>query len=971
MSPAQTLPLLATFVLIISSIAQSNFVNFETAPVNPIALSPDGKTLALCNLPAARVEFFAVSNSVPALFGVIQVGVDPVTVRFRTDNEVWVVNTISDSINVIDLTSLTLQRVISTRDGPADVVFAGNPPRAFVSCPPENLVQVFHPETGTLERTIPIKGERPKALAVSPDGQKVYAAILESGNGTTIVAPRVTDLGHVPAGGPVDLQMGPYGGVNPPPNSGTNFIPAISATLSNPPPRVSMIVKKQADGRWLDDNNGDWSELVTGTNAPLTGRVQGWDLLDHDIAVIDASTFQTTYATHLMNICFNLAVNPEDGTIAMIGTDALNHIRFEPVLQSIFTRVQLALVNSSNRIADLNPHLDYQTRTLPLAERSASLGDPRAVAWNRDGSKLYVAGMGSDNVVALTRSGERTRSPASVPAGPVGLAVDPTGNRLFVLSRFEAALTVLDADSLSRITTIPLFDPTPENIRKGRAHFYNTHKNSGLGQASCASCHVDGKFDRLAWDLGSQLGEMRFITRSNYNFGAAPPAKTNHFHPMKGPMVTQTLQDIIGHEPFHWRGDRLGIEEFNPTFEELQGGEELSDVEMQEFEDFLASIHFPPNRFRQFDNSLPRSLPLPGQTALGRGTLPKGAPLPNGDAVTGLNHFRTTVGGCTVCHSLPAGLGSDKFFQTGLWRPIPPGPNGERHVALSAVERSHELAFKIPHLRSLPEKFGFSLTTEGTAGFGFFHDGRVDSLTRVLQDGFFLENDKQTADLIAFMLAFTGSDLPTNSSLADINIAPGDFSRDVAASVGRQLLLDQDNLLLEPFVTRARSPTGRVDLIVKARVSNAPRGWMFDRLSSNFRPDAGTHEITRSQLFATPREGPLIFTLVPRGSGVRLGIDSDEDGIPDFDDASQNTGSAADHPQATISLTSIHTRDQQLIWTWHAAPGRLYRVLRKNEASERDWRVHTTGTTTHSATTNSVPLIAGGQSFFRIELLPE
>src|SRR5204863_5388479 len=98
------------------------------------------------------------------------------------------------------------------------------------------------------------------------------------------------------------------------------------------------------------------------------------------------------------------------------------------------------------------------------------------------------------------------------------------------------------------------------------------------------------------------------------------PAVTNNYHPIKGPMVTQTLQDIVGHEPFHWRGDRNGLEEFNPTFTELQGAdEELSDADMQEFEDFLATIAFPPNRFRNFDNTLPRSVPLTGQVSLGRG----------------------------------------------------------------------------------------------------------------------------------------------------------------------------------------------------------------------------------------------------------------------------------------------------------------------------------------------------------------
>lgn len=38
----------------------TNFVNFETALVHPIALAPDGITLAVCNLPDNSVELFDV-----------------------------------------------------------------------------------------------------------------------------------------------------------------------------------------------------------------------------------------------------------------------------------------------------------------------------------------------------------------------------------------------------------------------------------------------------------------------------------------------------------------------------------------------------------------------------------------------------------------------------------------------------------------------------------------------------------------------------------------------------------------------------------------------------------------------------------------------------------------------------------------------------------------------------------------------
>src|SRR5262245_17785984 len=78
------------------------FVNWETAPVNPIALGPEGRALAICNLPDARIELFDVSSGSLVPLGSVVVGLDPTSVRFRSENEVWVVNHISDSVSVVD-----------------------------------------------------------------------------------------------------------------------------------------------------------------------------------------------------------------------------------------------------------------------------------------------------------------------------------------------------------------------------------------------------------------------------------------------------------------------------------------------------------------------------------------------------------------------------------------------------------------------------------------------------------------------------------------------------------------------------------------------------------------------------------------------------------------------------------------------------------------------------------------------------
>jgi len=329
--------------MVFASSAFSAFVNFETPPVHPVALSPDARILAVCNLPDARVELFDVSSGSPVPLGDVPVGVDPVSVRFRTTNELWVVNHISGSLSIVDVDKQRVVATIQTGGGPADVVFAG-PQRAFVSCAAENLVQIFDAQTRQAITNVVIDGERPKSMATSADGSKVYIAIFESGNASTIIAPALTDVDTVPSTGALEAADGPYGGQVPPPNNGTTFSPSINPSIPSNvlPPRVSHIVKKSAVGRWLDDNHGDWTEFVSGTNAFLSSRVPGWDLPDHDLAILDVSTLQATYASGLMNICMDVAVNPASGQITVIGTDATNERRFQPNLRATFVRVSLA-----------------------------------------------------------------------------------------------------------------------------------------------------------------------------------------------------------------------------------------------------------------------------------------------------------------------------------------------------------------------------------------------------------------------------------------------------------------------------------------------------------------------------------------------------------------------------------------------------------------------------------------------------
>ena len=876
-----------------AQVPTTNFFNFETPPVSPIALSPDGSRLAVCNLPAGRVEFFDVTSGQPQPIGGVAVGIDPVTVRFRTATELWVANYISDSISIVDLPTLRVMQTLTTSNEPSDIVFAGLPQRGYVSCGQPNLVQVFDPIARQVVTNLIIDGNRPRALAVSPDGGKVYVAIFESGNATTIITPEISALEELPRPSPISFPSAPSGGMNPPPNSGTNFVPAINAALgTNQPPRVGLIVRRNAAGRWLDDNQHDWTEYIRGTNAAFTGRVPGWDLPDHDLAVINTTTFAVRYATGLMNICMAVGVDPQSGQIAVVGTDSINETRFQSNLNGIFTRVNIAQVDPQNLtslVGDLNPHLlPYASASTSDALRTASLGDPRGVVWSANGSELFVTGMGSDNLVILDRQNNRVGDgPINLDAGPTGMALDSARQRLYVFCRFADSIDTVDLTNQVVTNSLPLWDPTPAVIKAGRPFLYNTHLTSGLGQVACASCHVDARFDRLAWDLGDPAGTLSVI--SNANFVGNPPANTNNYHPMKGPMVTMTLVDIVGHEPFHWRGDRMGIEQFQQTFTNLQGSPVgVTDAQMQSLKQFLGTIGFAPNPYRQIDNSLATNLPLPGIKALGRGVLPAGAQLPNGNAQNGQAAFRSSAAtGCIACHTLPAGLGTDLFFSGGHWNPFPLGINSSHHSALIELPRSANLPFKVPQLRNLFDKLGADFAiTNSRAGFGFFHDGGADTLPRFIQDSFGITDDQATADLVAFLFSFTGSDLPPGL-LTDPTKSPGLASLDTPASVGRQWTMT--NVTAPPFIgtmiSLALSSTGRVDLIVKGREGGLARGWFFNTTSRMFQSDRAAELESSNQLFALAGPGvELTFTLVPKGAGHRLGIDEDNDGYLDRDE---------------------------------------------------------------------------------------
>jgi YVTN family beta-propeller protein len=809
---------------------------FESAHIHPIDVI--GNRILVVNTPDARLSIFGWQDGVPVLESEVRVGMEPVTVRAKDDNTAWVVNHISDDISVVDLDTGTVSHTILLGDEPTDVGFVLDPIQddgslwAVIVLSQEDRVVVHdaEPPFGAIA-SLEIPGSDPRALAVTPDRHAVWVAVFESGNLTTRVPREI-----------VKLPNAPWGGELPP------IVPPLNPDLPEEFFPDNSIIVKNIDGSWMDEQGGDWTSFIT------------WQISDIDLVRIDISPNPsvTQEMSGVGTLIEDLVVDPATGDVWAVNIESMNHIYFEPKLIGEFVLNRISKVDGVTGQVEafsLNPHITFGSPSEP-ALRAESLAVPTEV-FISDATgepELYVTSIGGERIAVIDPLTGDLKRRLVTQEGASGLAYYAPGGVFIQVDRMTNRIGLIDPLSGSTGDWIDIgksgWDPTPQQIRDGRRFLY-TGAHSAHGTASCASCHPSGNMDNMGWDLGDPQGEMQF----------RPPDL--NFHPLKGPMTTQTLRGMLDTGPLHWRGDREDFTRFNPAFALLLGGDTLSTAEMQDYETFAMSLVYPPNPLRTIRDEM---------VDIGNG----------GDPLEGLSLFNTTNVTCVGCHAFPAGTNGDVIF---LGEPFGSQP------------------FKIAQLRNLYEKTGFDDLTGSTVnkrGFGYLHDGRDNNLSTFLSEPVFGLNEQEKLDLEAFLMQFPAGTHP---------------------ATGAALTLDASNLN-DPDVSQRLSDyeavilAGEIDLIVYGPVNDEDRGWVWIGQNGGqhfFQSDRADDVWTWAEIVDAISNQAAVLTLlgVPPGEGVRMGVDRDLDGFLDRDEIDAGSDPAdPDNGPSAVDDPSVSARPE-------------------------------------------------------------
>lgn len=582
------------------------------------------------------------------------------------------------------------------------------------------------------------------------------------------------------------------------------------------------------------------------------------------------------------------------GRLWVVGGDAENQRAGQAAVAAAPTGFVRSLLHRIDGAGSANARV--ATRDLnrdrmgQVAPRARALAQPYDLAIYEGGTrpfKVFVAAFGSDRVGVVDAADPdpakwsiraidiplRALSRGQM-AGPRGLVFKPAnptvqgdpGDRIYCFNRIDASVYAIDP-MRERVVSAALLanDPVPDYVRRAQ-HFLYSAKLSGNGFVSCASCHLDGRTDGLAWDLSDPKSPKALDPSLLDGVTDGAVRGMTSFPATKGRMVTQRLQGLVQGEaapgsavffstvPHHWRADQ-DFQAFNGAYVDLQGMANIgppqgpkrgiSARDMRFFEEFVHSIHYPPNpeqaKDRRFTGTLGDPDKRDGSLALRGLKLFHTEPIADG---AGINNPDFGGRSCVQCHSLPDGS-NHRITRTGVTTSQP-------------VESAT--------LRGLQQKEAVlergALTTSGvvTGEFGLEHSGSTRSINDF--NTFVFGHDFQSTQRRALLDAMTRF--------------VRELDHGVAPIVGFPVTIDQNTSRGEvdfalAFLRRQAHEAG-AGLVAQVSSAQGDFGYSYDPVTQRWTEEDSARVASSAQILAQLRSADdrVVLQAVPLGDERRL-----------------------------------------------------------------------------------------------------
>lgn len=777
-------------------------LDYATHQIRPMASSADGAYLYVVNQPGSRLAVFEH----PGLARVADVPLSPglVSVAERVPGEVWLVDAVQHSISIVDVATRTIQRTIRVGAEPHGLIFTPDKSRAYVACSAAQRVDVIDALSKSLVQSIAIPALNPRALEWL--NGRVWVASFRSGNNTAPMGRNDSD--------------------------GVDDIVAVRSLSDFP------------ELRQLPDH--DLFSITTQASV-------GGDALDREMH------------RGIGTILLGLTARPGTSELWVPNTEALNAVykgeRAFPAGQVVSNRVTIQdVATGAKTIVDLDA----------LAPTGAECAQPANVSFTADGSRAFVTGYNSDRIAVLdvdpggnvSWAGHIDVRPGQAypeGAGPRATLVSNDGTTLYVFSKVDNGLIAVPLAALPSTTPFAFtaeppvdigFTPVTGRELRGRFLFVNA-KFSKSGTSSCASCHVDATSDGIAWDLSAFL-DPEDTPKSELQFGVD----------VKGPLVTQNTLRLGETAPYHWRGEKKALIEFNEAFKNLlenqvDGEPATIGGSFQYISAYMRHLPIPANPRQELDRSLTE------------------------EQMRGKDLFETAPSfhgiACVDCHQLPLGTSGELVaFKVG----------GASKTGV------------VPHLRGVaddiapPFQIGGDFGERTEVGAGLLHGGASSGILDMLLmadpdrpgEPLFDLTPAEASDVAAYLRAFDTGLAP--STTVQVTAHPGNWDGEALEVL--EFLIAQAEAGHCEVVCR-RAPIGTPPLTVH-------RSLLYDPQSDKFQPASrAAATVAPDVLLAEASTGATVtFLGVPGHSGLQMALDRDIDGMWDLDE--RNAGTDPENP---------------------------------------------------------------------------